>query len=108
MRRVRPIHCRTNFSPVNDSARVGRYTLGRARVRRVLDRIGDERADRAVLRAADPDAALPGARPTVAHRAGLRISDVNVVLRVDVDPARTAELIPRVEELAVLIENLDP
>ena len=61
-----------------------------------------------------PSFALPMRMPRFqsvarsSHRARLRIGDVDVVLRVDVDAARTAELVPRVEQLAVLIEDLDP
>ena len=63
----------------------------------------------------EPSFALPMRMPRfhsrvapVADRLRLRVGDVDVVVRVDEDPARTAELIPRVEQLAVLIEDLDP
>jgi len=70
-------------------------------------RIGNERRDVAVARAADPDAAHP--RPVRrVDRARLRISAVDDVVFVDRDAAQPAELVPRVERLVGLgIENLD-
>src|SRR5262249_59949419 len=56
------------------------------------------------LRAADADAALPaGIRLAVR----LRVRDVEDVTLVDVDAAGPSELLPLLEELAVLVEDLD-
>src|SRR4051812_43101834 len=98
---------RSNLSAINHARFVDADSLGGARVRCHLDRIGDEKFHRSITRAADANAALPRALATVAHRPRLRVGDVDVVLRVDVDAARTAELIPGVEELAILVEDLD-
>ena len=62
--------------------------------------------DLAVLGAADADAALP-AVVVLRHRLGFRVGDVDHVVLVDEDAARPAELLPLVDELAVLIEDLD-
>src|SRR3954452_1656114 len=72
----------------------------------LLHRIWNERGNRAVLRAADPDAALP-AVVVLGYRFGFRIGDINDVVPVDIDSARAAELRPLVDELAVLVEKLD-
>src|SRR5207244_4207079 len=70
-------------------------------------RIRNEIPHHAVSRAADTDAARPvGAGPVHAARFGVR--DINIVVLVDVYPARPAELIPGVEQFHVLIEDLDP
>src|SRR5437867_12513814 len=41
-------------------------------------------------------------------RLRLRIGDVDRVLLVDIDPARTTELLPLRDERAVLVEDLNP
>ncbi len=62
----------------------------------------------------EPSFALPMRMPRFQARVApaadglrLRIRDVDVVLRVDEDSARAAELVPGVEQLAVLVEDLD-
>ena len=66
-------------------------------------RVGDEGGDLAVARAPDADAALPA---RVALGVGLGIGAVEHVVLVDVDAAQTAELLPLLEELPVLVEDL--
>src|SRR5215471_15364682 len=53
--------------------------------------LGNEGRDLAVLDAADPDA-LHEARVVLFGR--LRVGDINVVVLVDIDAARSAELLP--------------
>ena len=67
---------------------------------------GNERRDQAVADAADADAALPA---VVVLGNGFRfgIGDVDDVVSVDEDAARPAELVPLIEEVAVLVEDLD-
>src|SRR5262249_18197405 len=66
--------------------------------------VGDERGDLAVFRAADSDAAREA---WILCRVRLRVDDVDRVLPVDEHTARAAELLPGVEQLAVLIEDVD-
>src|SRR6185437_4416749 len=64
--------------------------------------------DRAVLGAADADAAAAArVGGTAGLVLGLRIGDVEHVVFVDIDRARPTELRPLGDELAVLVENLD-
>src|SRR5262249_41753330 len=79
----------------------------------------DEVADRAILRAADPDAVLPARLPdcvAAAFRRVFRAADPLVRFRVgddqrvvleDPDAARPAEVPPLVDDLHVLVEDLD-
>src|SRR5580765_3134461 len=97
---------RAHFRSVDVAGTVRRDALSGARARWILGRVGNERDHFPILRAANADTSLP-VRARLLHGAGLRIGDVNAVLLVDVDAARPAELIPRVEQLAVLIENFD-
>src|SRR6476646_10919373 len=97
---------RPNLRSINHAIGIRRHALVSARARRILVRIRNERPNRSVSCAADADAALPP-RSILRYRSGLGIRDVNVVAGVDINPARAAELIPRVEEFAVLVENLD-
>src|SRR5205085_12591101 len=89
---------RPDLGAVDVASIVGRDAFGRARGVALLDRVGDERRHRAVLDAANADAALPA---VVVLRDGLRlrIRHIDVVLFVDVDAARTAELRPLLDEL---------
>src|SRR5215208_37086 len=96
----------TDFGSVNISRRIGSDALRGACAGFLICRIWNERGDRAVLRAADPDAAFP-AIVVPSHRLGFRIRDVDDIVSVNIDSARAAELRPLVEEFAVLIENLD-
>src|SRR2546427_12302202 len=101
---------RPDLGAVHMALRVGGDAFGRARAAEIgtLARfgIGDEVLHGAVFRAADSQAAPPA---IVVARDRLRfgIGDVNIVLLVDEDAARTAELLPLGDELAVLIEDLD-
>src|SRR5581483_1318627 len=104
---------RADFRPVDDAVGVGRDALGRARrprAVRVRFRIGDERGDAAVARAADADAAFSARVVAVLafDVARLRVGHVQRVVPIDEEAARTAELLPLGEEAAVLIEDLDP
>src|SRR5262249_20704398 len=80
--------------------------FGRAGAGDLLDRIGDEGGHRAVAHPADPDAALP-AIVVLGDRLRFRIRDIDDVVPVDEHAARPAELVPLVEVVAVLIEDLD-
>src|SRR5262249_51940863 len=82
--------------------------FGAGMIRRGRLAVLDERGDRAVLRAADADA-LPDALELVRARVRtrFRIGDVDRIVRGNRDAARSAELAPLVEQVAVLIENLD-
>src|SRR5207244_1809884 len=87
-------------------ARAGGRTRG-AFVRglvRIGTRVGNERGDLAVSRAADIDAALVAG---ILRRVGLRIGHVQRVVLVDVNAARAAKLLPLIDELPVLVEDLD-
>src|SRR5262249_49946921 len=64
----------------------------------------DERGDFAVPHIADPNALLE-ARIELLARLGVR--DVDHIVLVDVEAAWPTELLPLVEQLAVLVEDLD-
>src|SRR5262245_5322467 len=96
---------RTHLRTVDVTGRVDDDALSCARAGGVLIGIGDEVHLLAVFRTADANAALPVLVVT-RDRLRLGIGDVDHVVLVDVDAARTAELVPLVEELAVLIEDL--
>src|SRR5262249_37145669 len=64
----------------------------------------NEAADLAVLGAADPDALLEAWIGLISR---LRVGDIDLVVLVDPDTARPAELFPLGEELAVLVEDLE-
>src|SRR5581483_6427968 len=104
---------RADLRAVDDAVHVGCDPFGRARRARAVGvrfRIRNERGDAAVLRAADADAALPSGVVAVLafDVARLRVGDIQRVVPVDEEPARTAELLPLGDEAAVLIEDLDP
>src|SRR5580704_8282212 len=67
----------------------------------------DEVFDRAVLGAADADAAATAGVGGAAGILGLRVGDVDHIVLVDERRARPAELLPFGEELAVRVEDLD-
>src|SRR5216684_3796734 len=97
---------RPNLGAVDVTLNVSRDAFGGAGASGVIIGIRNESRHLAVLGAADPDAALPvGAR--LVDRARLRIRNIDDIVLVDVDAARTAELRPLVDEIAVLIEDLD-
>src|SRR5947207_11574376 len=93
---------------VHVALRVYADTFGAGMIGRRRLHVFDECGDAAVLRAPDADAFLD---PRQLVRAGvgarLRIGHVDRVVSGDGDAARPAELIPDIEELAVLIEDLD-
>src|SRR5258708_16909283 len=95
-----------DFSAIDVARRIRRDALGCAGGVAFLDRVRDERRHRAVLGAADADAALPA---VMILRDGLRfgVCHVDHIVLVDIDAARPAELRPLIDELAILIENLD-
>ena len=66
--------------------------------------IRNERRHLAVFRAPDPDPPLEGGIRLLVR---LRVGGVEHVVPVDEDSARPAELLPLVQELAVLIEDLN-
>src|SRR5205814_5576504 len=81
----------TDLGAVNVAVGVGRHAFRRARGRRLLNRIRNERRHRSIARAADTNAALP-AIMIARDRFGFGIGDVDDVALVDVDAARAAEL----------------
>src|SRR5579862_291743 len=96
---------RTNLSPVNHALRIRHDALGRAgSTWRGLLRIGNESSYGAILGAPDSHAALPAGMIFVVR---FRIGHIHVVLLVDENPARPAELHPHFQKLPVLIEDLD-
>src|SRR5580765_7841325 len=104
---------RPDLRAVDIAVLVDGDTLGRARAaegRGVLVgarfRIGDEPDDLAVLDRAPPQAALP-AVVIARHRARFRVGDIQDVV-LDEDAAWAAELAELFDELALLIEDLNP
>src|ERR1043165_8194012 len=93
---------RPDLRAVDVAGVVGSDAFGGAGGGALLHRVGGERRHPAIPGAADADAALPA---VMILRDGLRfrIRHVDVVLFVDVDAARPAELRPLSDELAVLI-----
>src|SRR5499427_4634487 len=72
----------------------------------IAPRIHDEGVHPSALRVADPDALLPS---RVLHIVGLRVGDVDLILTVERDATRLAELGPgRRQRFPVLVEDLDP
>src|SRR5712691_2576451 len=68
---------------------------------------GDEGHHLAVLRAADANALLEAGVDLAAVVARLMVGRIDVVALVDVEAARAPELLPLLEEFAILIEDLD-
>src|SRR6516162_1817920 len=96
----------TDLGAVDVACGIGRHALRGAGGGRLLDRVGNEACHHAVADAADPDAALP-AVVILRHRFGFGIGHVDDVVLVDEDAARPAELIPHIEQGAVLVPDLD-
>src|ERR1700733_4975645 len=96
---------RAHFSAVDVALRVNGHAFGRARPSDLLGRIRDEGYYLAVLQTAHPDAALP-AVVIPGDRLRFRIRYVDVVVLVDVETARPAELPHLGNEFTVLIEDL--
>src|ERR1017187_8425628 len=98
-----------DFRTVDVALRIRRHTFRRARNGGSGRRIRDEGGHRAVFRAPHPDASFPAGVMTVALLAGgFGIGHIHHVVLVDEDSARAAELLPFVEKLTVLVEDLDP
>src|SRR5229473_3385709 len=95
-----------DFGPENVAHHIRRDAFGGAGAGGLFHRVGNERRHRAVAHASDPDAALPAVM-VPGNGFGLGIRDIDHVVLVDEDPARPAELVPLVEEVALLVENLD-
>src|SRR5262245_38263782 len=89
---------------IDDAGRVGRDAFWHVGVRRDL---GNEGHHLAVLRAADADALLEAGIDLATIISRLVIGRIHVVIPIDVEAARTPELLPFFEELAVLIKDLD-
>src|SRR5262249_21396936 len=83
-----------------------RDTLGGACSAGLVRRVRNKRSDRAVTDASDPDAAFPVFMRR-RNRPRLGIGDIDDVVLVDEDAARPAELVPLVDEVPLLVENLD-
>src|SRR5262245_36630408 len=96
--------------PVNDAVEFGdALTAGGAALIGIRFRIRNKGRHPAVLCAADADA--PGSArviPITLDALRFRIDDEHRVVLVDEDAARPAELLPLIEELPILIEDLDP
>src|SRR6185436_9429668 len=97
---------RADFGAVDVARRIRGDAFRRARARGLFDGVGNERRHRAVLGAADPDASLPAVM-VLGHGFRLGICDIDVVVPVDENSARPAELRPLIEEFPVLVEDLD-
>src|SRR5262245_17399559 len=95
-----------DFRPINITLSVSRDAFRRAcsGLVGVLFRVRNEGDAFAVLGAPDTDAALPARVPS---RIRLRVGHKNNVLFININPARTAELLPLFEEFSILIEDLD-
>src|SRR5262245_12966789 len=89
---------------IDDAGRVGRDAFRHVGVGRDFR---NERHHLAVLRAADANALLEAGIDLAAVITRLVIGRIHVVVSIDVEAARAPELLPFLEELAVLIENLD-
>src|SRR5712691_2598656 len=79
------------FGPVNVAHSIRDHAFADALGLRLRAQARDERLDRAVPHAADPDAPLEA---RVELRIRLVIGHINRVVPVDEDPARPAELLP--------------
>ena len=97
-------HPPADDGPVDVACRIHSNALGPA----VLDgrrlQVFDQVEDRSVARVADPDPLLP-ARIVGAVRLG--VGHVDAVVGADRDAARSAELIPDVEQRSLLVEDRD-
>src|SRR6476646_2928243 len=71
---------------------------------RVAARVQDESVHKTRPGVSDPDALLP---TRIVHAVRFRIGDIDLVLVVEGDPARRAELGPCREMFALLVEELD-
>src|SRR5262245_58714749 len=89
---------------INDAGRIGRDAFRHVGVGCDLRNEGHHLA---VLRAADANALLEAGIDLAAVIAGLMVGRIDVVVAVDVEAARAPELLPFLEKLAVLIEDLD-
>src|SRR5687768_4384908 len=83
---------------------VDRHALPRGSLRLIVRMRWYEGQDSVLLRAANADARLP---VRVSSRARFRVDRIQRVGAVDEQAADPAELAPRVEEFAVLVEDLD-
>src|SRR5271165_224269 len=98
---------RFHLRPIDSSVLVCRHPFRIAGRPESRCRIRNERRHRSVLRAADPDAALPARVMTIPVAIGrFRIGHVNRIVPIDIDPARPAELFPFLQKLAILVEDL--
>src|SRR6185312_5470684 len=97
---------RPDFGAIDVSGRVDRHAFGGAGVGSLLDRVGDETDDLAVLQAAPADAALP-AIVIARNRLGFGIGDIKHVILGQPDAAGPAELVHLLDEIAVQVEDLD-
>src|SRR5262249_31197956 len=103
---------RSDLGAVNDRAAADRGDAFGGAAAALWIGVRDEVFHHAVLRAADPNAALPPGMGQVQALGRLvrrlRIRHEQVVVGVDVDAARPAELIPTRQIFAVLVVDLDP
>src|SRR5437016_4382657 len=98
---------RAHFGAVDVPLAVSRDTLRGARSGCRLVGVRDEGHHLTVADLPDANAALPSGM-VASDRSRFGIGHVDGVGLVDENPARAAELRPLVEDLAVLIENLNP
>src|SRR5262245_36425315 len=89
---------------IDDARGVSRNALRHVGVGRDL---GNEGHHLAILRAADANALFEARVDLAAVITRLMVGRIDVVIAVDVEAARTPELLPLREVLAVLIEDLD-
>src|SRR5258706_12554568 len=97
-------HAAGGLRPVNIALGIRGHAFPRYVGLRVRPQSRDEGFDHAVPRAADPDAALEAGVHLLVR---LVIDHVEHVVRVDINPARPAELLPLLEKISVRVEDLD-
>src|SRR5262245_37317678 len=97
-------HAAGGFCPIDVALQVGNDTLPGDVGLRVRSQAGNELLHGAVLRAAYSHAALEA---RIHLRVRLVIDHVQRVAAIDVNAARPAELLPFLEKLSVLVEDLD-
>src|SRR4051812_18272768 len=96
----------TDLGAIDVAVYIGGNALGGTRAGCLVHRIGDERRHQAVAHPAHADAAFPAVM-ILRYRFRLRVGDVDDIVLVDEHSARPAELMPLIEEVPLLVEDLD-
>src|SRR5216683_1747602 len=102
-------HLPTDDRAVNIALGVDAEAFGAGMIGRRRLHVFDERRDASVPRAADADAFLDAHQLMRAGiGTGFGIRDIDRVVFGDEDAAGPAELTPLIQQLALLVEDLDP